>query len=205
MERWIDLAFLLLSMAREFLPLVVEAVKGRRPTIEREDKDVRIYRLPNFNLIGRAWVAGRLPADGGADEEDLPCQIYCDPRHNTQSVGTSSREYLPGLWIRYPIEYLSIGELNVWEVPQDQGRFYKVIHVHIQHEGFPNEYLAALVVQCDENGNQVYFPGGESGEPGDPVAGGEGEIPDTEFIPSGAAGEGAGSYTYEFLLEEWTV
>jgi len=205
MDRWIDLAVLLASMAREFVPLVIEALKGRKPTIEKGEGRVRIYRIPIFNLVANVWLPGNLPASDAPDLEEVPCQLYMNPRHEAQGQETPAREYLPGIWIRYPIDRLNEGETHIWEAPSGSGRYYRVRHTHIQHEGFPNAYLAALVHQADENGDQVYFPGGASTPGGDPVAGGEGEMPDTEFIPSGAAGEGIGSYTYAFLLEEWTV
>lgn len=123
MDRVIDIAVLLLSMAKEFVPLIVEGLKGRKPQIIREEPDVRIYRLPQFNLIGNAWTGTHTPSDDDPDEDSIPCQIYCDPRHNAQGVIEPSKEYLPGLWIRYPIEWLAIGEIKYWQIPNMEPRY----------------------------------------------------------------------------------
>lgn len=163
MERWHDLAFLLLSMVKEFIPLIVEAIKGRKPTIRKEGSNVRVYRVPEFNLVAKVWLTATSPAEGPADLDDVEVQRYENPRYQVNSKDDGSREYLPGLWIRYPISYLEIGEVKFWNVPSDSPRYYKTVHTHIAHEGFPNAYLVALVYQCDANGNRVYFPAGGGG------------------------------------------
>lgn len=193
-----------MDMARFFVPLIVDAIRGQRPKIEKEGGGVRIFRIPQFNMIGKAFLPGNLPSVDEPDITDIPCQIYTDPRDNTVIDRTVNENYSPSQWIRYPIEYLSAGPIGIFQVPGGVERFYLVRHTVIMHEGFTNQYLAASVVCCLADGTPTNFPGGPAAA-GDAIAGGAGEDPGSPFVPSGLAGSSAGGYSYYFEESEWTV
>lgn len=111
------------------------------------------YTVPNFNLTCDVWNAGNIPSSGPADFTGVACQFYIYSRHSTDVQPCELELYTPVVQIRMPVAaggpWVS-GQ--VFEVESGSGRYYRARWKDRVHYGFPNEYLVAIVVQCNEDG-----------------------------------------------------
>lgn len=129
------------------------------------------YTAPNFNLVAKVWSAELnsitsrwtfLPPTRAADFE-TPAQLYVQQRAQASSYAIPFRDNsnvtsgmlvrldlrVPkGTFIRYPLPNNLDGSsvFDVVEVPKGSGKYYFVVFVTPVHQGFPNEYLLAVVV-----------------------------------------------------------
>ena len=106
--------------------------------------------LPNFNLLCRIWHQTNVALQPDAD--NIPCQLYM-PEPSLWSVQQGTTNLWQMLMIgRFPKGTAIWGARggnysNVVEIPRQTGRYYYVNFVDSCHRGFPNEYLAALLIQ----------------------------------------------------------
>jgi hypothetical protein len=107
------------------------------------------FVLPTFNLTMDVWTSPANPFGGAASFLNVPCQIY-----NWSKV-------LPGAppfaQIRFPIDFVNTYTVgDVIEAPSGSTRYWLVLSLYRQHEGFANEFWNAEVVTCDNVGVQAF-------------------------------------------------
>jgi len=73
-------------------------------------------------------------------------------------------EWVPPIQLRMPVE-AGTAWLAAWiiECPVESNRYYLLRWKERQHQGFPNEYLLAIVEQCDEDGVPIFRDVGAGG------------------------------------------
>jgi len=145
------------------------------------------YTVPVFNLFTDVWFDGKTPATDAPDVENLPTQKYLYSRGVWDIQPCEMEVYTPPIMIRIPFTDFNTWESSqVFECPAESGRYYRARFKEIMHEGFSNQYLVAVVVQCTNGG----IPLIRDIENAEPCA----EIPPTE-------GEGEASITIAPLFE----
>jgi len=111
------------------------------------------YTLPQFNLTCSVWDAGNNPGLGAADWTGVACQFYIYSRHSTSIQPCELELYTPVIQVRMPIEASGPWVSGqIFEVVGGSGRYYRARFKDRVHYGFVNEYLVAIVVQCNEDG-----------------------------------------------------
>ena len=111
------------------------------------------YTVPVFNLFADVWFDGKTPAVDLPDVENLPVQKYLYSRMVYDVQPCELEDYTPPILIRIPFSDLSTWRnAQVFEVPMESGQFYRARFKEIMHEGFSNQYLVAVVVQCTDAG-----------------------------------------------------
>jgi len=111
------------------------------------------YTLPQFNVLCDIWDAGNVPVDDDPDYENVTVQFYVYSRVSFDVQPCELELYQPPIQIRMPVAVVAIWETGqVFEVPAESGRYYRARFKEKLHLGFPNEYLVAYVVQCDDRG-----------------------------------------------------
>lgn len=111
------------------------------------------YTVPNFNLLADVWDSGHNPAANDPDEENVPCQFYLYSRGTFDVQPCELELYTPPIWLRFPKNQEAIVNASqVFEVPAESGRYYRARFKERMHQGFPNEYLIVVVVQCNDEG-----------------------------------------------------
>lgn len=120
------------------------------------------FTPPQFNVACDVWYFGRTPNGGTPDVDDQPCQFYFTPRGHLSVGGELWQSIIPTCYLRLPFaDQVVWHNLSIVEVPPSSGRYYAAVFKDRMHLGFPNQYLFALVVQCDANGINSFhdFPG----------------------------------------------
>lgn len=111
------------------------------------------YNLPTFNLLADVWYAGKNPAADDPDAENVPLQFYLASKGTYDVDPCDNKNYTPPIWLRMPMTETAIWTSGqVWEVPAETGRYYRARFKDVMHLGFPNQYLIAVVVQCNAEG-----------------------------------------------------
>lgn len=114
------------------------------------------YTTPNFNLLVDVWDAGNVPADDDPDFENVTMQLYVYSRVSFDVQPCELELYQPPIQLRMPVSVLAIWTSGqVFECPAESGRYYRARFKEKIHQGFPNEYLVAYVVQCDDTGAPI--------------------------------------------------
>jgi hypothetical protein len=148
------------------------------------------YTVPQFNLLCDIWNAGHVPSVDDPDAENVPCQFYLYSRGTFDVQPCELELYTPTIWIRLPIgETANFVSGQVFECPAESGRYYRARFKERMHQGFPNEYLIVVVVQCTEDGVPM-IRDIENAEPCGEPPGPEGEGEATLTITLNADGEG---------------
>lgn len=150
------------------------------------------YTVPQFNLLCDIWNAGHVPSVDDPDAENVPCQFYLYSRGTFDVQPCELELYTPPIWIRLPVaETANFTSGQVFECPAESGRYYRARFKERMHQGFTNEYLVVVVVQCNSHG-VPHIRDIENAEPcEDTTPEGEGE-----FSPSvGITYEGEGEVT----------
>jgi len=135
------------------------------------------YTVPIFNLESDVWYSGKTPADDDPDSENLPTQKYIYSRAVYDVQPCEMEQFTPPIFLRMSIDDIAIWQQGqIFECPAESGLYYRARFKEHMHQGFPNQYLVAVVVQCNSAGvpliryieNAVPCGGGEPA--------GEGEI-----------------------------
>jgi len=111
------------------------------------------YTVPDFNLLMDVWNAGKIPAADLPDSENVPVQFYLYSRGSFDIQPCELELYTPPIWLRLPVAENAVWIAGqVFECPAESGRYYRARFKEIMHQGFPNQYLVTVVVQCNEFG-----------------------------------------------------
>jgi hypothetical protein len=114
------------------------------------------FTLPVFNLTANVWNTGNVPSGSSPDFTGVACQFYIYSRVSVDVQPCELELYTPLIQIRLPIAAATPWvNGQVFEVVGGSGRFYRARFKDRLHYGFPNEYLVAYVVQCDEDGRPL--------------------------------------------------
>jgi len=109
-----------------------------------------------------------MPANGDPDFEDVPVQKYVASRAAWPVTPPWSTgfylAYHPPIQLRFPHISPFSGTWRAWKVtcvecPAGSGQYYRTFMGDIQHEGFPNEYVLVIGVQCTDDLKAVPPPG----------------------------------------------
>lgn len=115
------------------------------------------FTPPVFNLLADVWFCGNVPADGDPDFENQACQLYLPSRVVWGMDRSTHNYFVSGIQIRLPFESLvNWASANVIEVPAESGRYFLAQFKEVQHQGFPNQYLLIVCLQCDEDGEPIF-------------------------------------------------
>jgi len=111
------------------------------------------YTVPDFNLLMDVWNSGNTPAAGDPDSENVPVQFYLYSRGSFDVQPCELELYTPPIWLRMPVADKAVWIAGqVFEVPAESGRYYRARFKEIMHQGFTNQYLVVVVVQCNDEG-----------------------------------------------------
>lgn len=113
--------------------------------------------LPNFNLLCDMWVSPDVPAFDLPTYMNVPAQLYVASKGLLDITPGVGGEWVPPIYLRVSIT--SIAEwttFSIVECPVGSGEYLKVRWKEHVHRGFPNEYLTAIVEQCDDQGNPIF-------------------------------------------------
>lgn len=115
------------------------------------------FYLPNFNLVAMGWAIGITPNTGAPEWDEWPCQLYVQPRQPGRGHEFQGEPQQPITTImRMPTaNFDAYAGTDIWEIPAHSGNYYKVFYKETMHLGFPNEYYALFVTQCDGDGTPV--------------------------------------------------
>jgi len=120
------------------------------------------YTLPQFNLLCNLWTCdGNIkPSAGDPDFTDVPVQKYVASRASWPTTPPWSAgfylAYHPPVQLRFQRTGPFAGTWRAWkvtcvEVPAGSGQYYRTFWGDVQHEGFNNEYVLLVGVQCTED------------------------------------------------------
>lgn len=111
------------------------------------------YNVPNFNLRIRGWNPGHTPAGDPPDHTDVPAQLYVRTQSMIATDPFPPVGFKPSIFLRFPTPSLFVLNGSIWEPHnEDPGAYNLVVWLQKVHLGFPNEYLLAMVSQCDAMG-----------------------------------------------------
>jgi len=111
------------------------------------------YTVPVFNLFADVWFDGHTPAVDDPDVENLAVQKYLYARGVWDIQPCEMEVYVPPIYLRIPFtESATWQSSQIFECPAESGKYYRARFKEVFHEGFPNQYLAAIVVQCNAEG-----------------------------------------------------
>lgn len=120
------------------------------------------YTPPNFNAVCNVWVPPALPSAAPPTFVGNLYQVYMYSRTPTLLLHPGSGRWLPLIIIREPFAaavHLAadwiVSHTTVPGVPQ---MYYRVQYVQRMHVGFPNQYFAAMSLQCNANGTIPRLP-----------------------------------------------
>jgi hypothetical protein len=106
------------------------------------------YTPPNFNLALQLWHTPHTPFGDPVDVFGLRGQLYRWPKDGSS---TSANLRILRVQVPPPDPFpLTVGD--IWEAPTGSLRFYQCVDVWIEHEAFPNQYIAVLCKIVDGNG-----------------------------------------------------
>lgn len=107
---------------------------------------------PIFNLLADYWDSPNLPYLTAPDVIGIPCQKYI----YSKLYGDSTQVTQQVTQLRLPTGSIILdANGGIFEVPATSGRFFRRFFVGVQHEGFPNEYILAVCVPCDDHGQSI--------------------------------------------------
>lgn len=115
------------------------------------------FTPPVFNLLADIWFCGNKPADGDPDFENQECQLYL-PSRVVFAIDRSTHNYfVSGIHVRIPFaSSVNWASTNILEIPAESGRYFLAQFKEVMHQGFPNQYLVIVCLQCDENGDPIF-------------------------------------------------
>lgn len=116
------------------------------------------FYLPSFNLAGNGWtIAGTPNAQPVPEWEELAVQLYIESRQPGRGQEFQGNPQQPCTTVvRFTIDLASaFVDIWIWEIPAGSHNYYKVFYKEIMHQGFPNQYHAHFVTQCDGDGTAV--------------------------------------------------
>jgi len=122
------------------------------------------YTVPAFNLTADVWEYPDVPTSAVPVFEDVACQLYIASRGLLDITPGVPTEWVPPIQLRMPIAAGSAW-IAAWviECPVGSNRYYRLRWKERQHQGFANEYLLAIVEQCDEDGVSIFRDVGAGG------------------------------------------
>jgi len=114
------------------------------------------FVTPSFNLLGAIWKSPDLPEDGPGSSVDVPMQLYLGSRGQARDEEEFGVFQSTTIYVRMPITQVAPW-VTAWliECPQGSGRYYLPTFKERMHQGFVNEYLVMVVVQCDAERNWI--------------------------------------------------
>lgn len=112
--------------------------------------------LPNFNLIADAWYAPNTPAIAGPDLILVACQLYLQSKGMLDIQPGQPHYWVPPIYLRldpagapYSVLAWIVGIPDpITTLPL----YFRVRYKEWMHAGFPNQYPAWIVEQCDADG-----------------------------------------------------
>ncbi|AXH79035.1 MAG: hypothetical protein [Circular genetic element sp.] len=111
------------------------------------------FTPPIFNVLCDIWFIGRVPSAGDPDFENQACQLYIPSRGILDITPGELELWVPPVYLRLPFSAIDIWKVAaVVECPPESGRYYRCRWKDIYHIGFPNQYLVAIVEQCNVDG-----------------------------------------------------
>jgi len=110
------------------------------------------FSLPLFNVSFDAWTGGHVPAVDAPDSVDNPCQLYLNAKFPADQADGDPAFYTPTIFLRIPLLGYRPIRGDIVQVRPPTVDYYKVRWIQNVHIGFPNEYIAAAVEQCNAVG-----------------------------------------------------
>lgn len=109
--------------------------------------------LPTFNLQANFWYVFQTPAGDPPAVTDLDVQKYILSKFSLEITPGSFYQWTPPIVLRMRIEdWTTWAEFAICEVPAASGSYYLARFKEVVHQGFPNEYLMAIIEQCNAEG-----------------------------------------------------
>jgi len=109
--------------------------------------------LPTFNLLSDMWDSPNTPAANLPDSTNVPMQLYVPSKGLIDVQPDYIPWYVPPVYLRMlSVDAAAWASSWIIECPKASGRWYRARWKEVIHSGFPNEYLAILVHQCDNVG-----------------------------------------------------
>jgi hypothetical protein len=109
--------------------------------------------LPNFNLSASAWNNPKKPSTDPADVIGKDVQLYVPSRGVLDILPGGPLNWVPPIYLRIASTGPALTPaVWIWEVITGSAQYYRVRWKQVIHQGFPNEYVAHLVEQCDSAG-----------------------------------------------------
>jgi len=131
-----------------------------------------MYDVPDFNLDADLWTGTQLPSTHAPTHAGFPCQKFVtsrvvsgvEPRWQpglTTNPQIFFSLYTPPIVLRFPRTGPWAGPWSGWlvgviECPSGSLQYYLLRWGEVMHEGFPNEYAAALCEQCRDDGSPFW-------------------------------------------------
>jgi len=113
--------------------------------------------LPSFNILCDIWTVGKYPDVDAPTYVDVPCQLYVNSKGLLDIEPDDQWAWVPPIWVRMPLSHFTQwGVATIFSAPKGLSEFYKARWKNRMHAGFPNEYLVAVVEQCDGMGVSTY-------------------------------------------------
>jgi len=114
------------------------------------------FSLPNFNLLCEAWPVHDAPSEGPATWQDVPCQLYVNPKTPVAQEYGTYWAWSPTIFLRLPTSALLMWEgCGIIHLSYASDDYYIPRMKERMHRGFPNEYLVIWCDQSDATGNPV--------------------------------------------------
>lgn len=115
------------------------------------------FSPPQFNVLADVWYCGHAPATHVPDAENLTVQLYINSRAPFSIDDPFFQVFdYPATFVRIPASADATWKsAHILEIPAESGRYYKARWKDIMHLGFPNEYRAISVAQCDAEGTPI--------------------------------------------------
>jgi len=115
-----------------------------------------VYTPPVFNVVADLWLPPAVPAANPPSFTAVSMQPYINSRNPPLLLHPGSGRWLPVIIVRIPFGFpifLPIDAIWRYGVGTTQGAEHvKVQYVQRLHTGFPNQYYAAICLQCNANG-----------------------------------------------------
>jgi len=112
------------------------------------------YTVPQFNLLVKRWTLPNTPNSGGANQSNIPAQLYIPSRmEGIEQLDGFTSTYYPPIIFRLPAGVVTFSRSHIFSGPSSPQIYYRVIFADRIHPGFPNQYDCFLTHQCDGNGD----------------------------------------------------
>jgi hypothetical protein len=125
---------------------------GHREGTTREGGRAMAFTTPDFNVTFDGWTAGHTPAVDPPDTVGNPCQLYVNSRIPVDQTPGNPDLWVPIIFLRIPLLGYRPVRGDILEVRPPSADYYKARWVQNCHVGFPNEYVIAVVEQCNSAG-----------------------------------------------------